>query len=273
MGSIEAISIDFWNTLVDSSNGHQRRLARYDAVREVFEFINREWDEEAVDDAFHVSYETFEHNWYGHQRTMSASECAHVVWDHLGISIPDHVHDTIVRKFEDSILVGMPSLLPGARGIVESLAARYKLALISDTAMSPGAILRKVLEKHDVAKYFDVMVFSDETGVAKPHPKAFSTALDALEVAPVNAVHVGDIERTDVVGAVRSGMRAILFRGDSSSRYHGDQHTGNSIAHGVAHSWEEVAAIIAEWNTPTITRVDGKRKPTAQRDDSSTKGC
>ena len=42
-----------------------------------------------------------------------------------------------------------------------------------------------------------------------PRPEPFRAALAALGVAPGEAIHVGDIERTDVRGALAVGMRAI----------------------------------------------------------------
>lgn len=247
METIQAITIDFWNTLVDSSNGALRRQARNSAMQEVFSALDREWDEEAVTEAFRVSYVAFERLWYGEQRTMSASECVQVLWDHLDLEVPKAMHDDVVRKVELSILDGMPALLPGVTDALPRLAETCKIALISDTAMSPGSVLRSVLERHAIAGYFDAMVFSDETGVSKPHPKAFNTALSLLGVEPANAVHIGDIERTDIAGAAALGMRAILFRGDETGRYHREQEAGRTAANATAHSWADVLSILEEW--------------------------
>ena len=48
-----------------------------------------------------------------------------------------------------------------------------------------------------------------DIGWCKPRPEPFRAALDALAVYPGEALHVGDIERTDVGGALKVGMRAI----------------------------------------------------------------
>jgi len=50
----------------------------------------------------------------------------------------------------------------------------------------------------------------------KPHPSIFSAALQLVNVAPAEAVMVGDSLRHDVEGAMRAGMRGVLLhRGDS----------------------------------------------------------
>jgi putative hydrolase of the HAD superfamily len=59
-------------------------------------------------------------------------------------------------------------------------------------------------------------VSSSEHGFMKPHPSIFSAALQLVNVAPAEAVMVGDSLRHDVEGAMRAGMRGVLLhRGDS----------------------------------------------------------
>ena len=228
-------------------------------MRKVFDGLGRAWDEEAVSEAFRVSYAEFERRWYGEQRTMTASESVQVLWEHLQLDVPREWHDEVVRKVELSILDGIPGLLPGVADVLPLLAKTYRIALISDTAMSPGSVLRSVLERHGVAGYFDAMVFSDETGVSKPHPLAFETALSRLGVDVAHAVHIGDIERTDIAGAKAFGMRAILFRGDETGRYHNEQDTDETAADAIAHSWHEVKTLLDRWDADQAA-PDGERK-------------
>ena len=246
---IRAITIDFWNTVVDSRNGAARRDVRMEAVREVYRHRDRPWNEEEVEDAFRVSYATFEKHWQGEQRTLSASECLMAMWKHLSFDVPETLHARTVRSFEDSILAGLPGLLPGAAEALEKLAGSYRLALISDTAFSPGRVLQQVLAAHGVEKHFSHLAFSDEVGVSKPHPKIFETALRALEVEAAEAVHIGDIERTDIAGARAMGMRSILFRGDESGRYFHENTPENSAADAVAHTWTDILAHIDSFDS------------------------
>jgi FMN phosphatase YigB (HAD superfamily) len=63
-------------------------------------------------------------------------------------------------------------------------------------------------------------VYSDGVGHSKPRAEPFRCALDALGVKPEDALHIGDIERTDIEGALGVGMRAIrldLVRSEGSS--------------------------------------------------------
>jgi putative hydrolase of the HAD superfamily len=54
-------------------------------------------------------------------------------------------------------------------------------------------------------------VSSSEHGFMKPHPSIFAAALHLVDVAPDEALMVGDSIRQDVEGALRAGMRAVLL--------------------------------------------------------------
>ena len=62
-----------------------------------------------------------------------------------------------------------------------------------------------------LAEYFAVVVDSRLAGFEKPDPRIFLPALDALQVAPAEALYVGDLYEVDVVGARRAGMAAVLL--------------------------------------------------------------
>ena len=55
-------------------------------------------------------------------------------------------------------------------------------------------------------------VSSSVHGFLKPHPSIFAAALQLVDVAPAEAVMVGDSLRHDVEGAMRVGMHAVLLQ-------------------------------------------------------------
>jgi putative hydrolase of the HAD superfamily len=114
-------------------------------------------------------------------------------------------------------------VVEGAAEALAALSERYRMAVISDAIFSPGWALKKLLEVHGLARYFDAFVFSDEIGVSKPHPKVFEKAAQSLGVATDRLCHIGDREHNDVDGAHRVSAKAVLFtgakdRGSSTSR-------------------------------------------------------
>jgi putative hydrolase of the HAD superfamily len=58
------------------------------------------------------------------------------------------------------------------------------------------------------------VVTSAEAGAAKPDGAMFERALELADVAPGDAVHVGDSIENDVAGAEAAGIRAILVQRD-----------------------------------------------------------
>jgi len=87
--------------------------------------------------------------------------------------------------------------------------------LTSNTGMLPGELMRKLL----VPAGFGGLpgVFSNELGVAKPHPRMFAEACATLGVPAARVLHVGDNPDADVAGARAAGLAAALVRSDGVS--------------------------------------------------------
>ncbi|MCK4850967.1 MAG: HAD family hydrolase [Phycisphaerae bacterium] len=97
-----------------------------------------------------------------------------------------------------------------ARQVLDWLVQRkFKLGIISNTFI-PGAVLDKHLAREGLLDYFPVRLYSCDTGFRKPSRKIFRLALRQLSCQPRQVVFVGDVPRTDVRGARRVGMIAVL---------------------------------------------------------------
>ena len=70
--------------------------------------------------------------------------------------------------------------------------------------------LPPVLASLGLRPLVDLVVHSTAAAAAKPDPAIFRGALSALGVAPPAALHAGDGLVTDVEGARRAGLRAVL---------------------------------------------------------------
>jgi putative hydrolase of the HAD superfamily len=71
--------------------------------------------------------------------------------------------------------------------------------------------LTRILEHLGVMNLFDRVYNSADTGVEKPHPKAFANVLASFEHG-ASAWMIGDNLSVDVHGAVAAGIPAILAR-------------------------------------------------------------
>jgi len=82
----------------------------------------------------------------------------------------------------------------------------YKIGLISNTQRS-----LTTFEQHfELDGLFAVAISSSDHGFMKPHPSIFEEALRRADVAPREAVMVGDSVAHDIEGARRLGMRGVL---------------------------------------------------------------
>ena len=100
------------------------------------------------------------------------------------------------------------SVVPGTReALGRLLRARYRLGVVSN---SDGRV-EAALEAAGLLDRFEVVVDSTLVGVEKPDPAIFHAALDAMGVAPADAMYLGDLYEVDVLGARAAGMEAVLF--------------------------------------------------------------
>jgi putative hydrolase of the HAD superfamily len=103
----------------------------------------------------------------------------------------------------------------GARSVVEKLASRYHLGVVSNGL--PDVQYRK-LETLGIRHLFECVVLSGELGVWKPDPRIFWRAMTLLKQRPGECLYVGDSYRADVVGAKRAGMCVCWFNPHGAPR-------------------------------------------------------
>jgi HAD superfamily hydrolase (TIGR01509 family) len=134
----------------------------------------------------------------------------------FGIEVGD---DELARFLDAEHRAWAPArqLAATTHALLEALRGRgLKLGLVSN-AFDPPELLHRDLAEFGVAERLDVAVFSSEVGRRKPDPEIFLRALDALELAPSEALFVGDTLASDIAGAAALGMRtcqALWFRAD-----------------------------------------------------------
>jgi putative hydrolase of the HAD superfamily len=130
-----------------------------------------------------------------------------------GIFDDDKIN-ALTKEFEEaSIQLGVDAVEGAVETLVSLREANIRTALVCDTGFTPGRVVRHLLEENGLAQHIEVFCFSDEVGVPKPGSEIFEKALAELGVRPPEAVHIGDLRRTDIAGAHEMGMHAIRFRG------------------------------------------------------------
>lgn len=167
-------------------------------------------EEDFVEAMFARLAEGWEQSTGGHISLRAADWIAAGAADHA-LTLDEAALLEAARRYAQPIRAG----LRAADGAVQTLAALrdagYRIGLISNTIW-PAEQHLEDLEEIGVLEYLEHMIFSGEIGMWKPNRAIFQHALDALGVAPEQAVFVGDSPREDIVGARGAGMRAVWVR-------------------------------------------------------------
>ncbi len=84
---------------------------------------------------------------------------------------------------------------------LNKLREEYVLGLLSNGNSYP--------ERCGLEKIFQFVVFSQDYGVEKPDPKLFNITVEKSECAKDQLLHVGDSLETDIIGAVKTGIKYV----------------------------------------------------------------
>lgn len=243
---IKLVTVDFWNTLFDSSNGVNRNAVRQHVFAAEISKLDTKVSKEEFQNAIQASWEFFNNIWMNQQRTPETFETIEYLWNYLKLPYNHESIKEVAKSFAESIIDYPPKLMDGAKESLDSLKSQgYRIGLISDTGFTPGSILKIVMKNAGVLDLFDDFSFSDETGVSKPHSKAYYKLLDGFGVLPNEALHIGDIEKTDIIGAKQIGMYAVRFSGDETAVLN-KNNPKVSVADAEIHNWSEFLGTIHE---------------------------
>lgn len=234
---LQAITFDFWSTLVDGSVTPERTAERLARLHAAIVGAGHAVTPEELQAAFDFSLERVS--------TASRESLQDVGppgrWAELAsaLGIPEGLvpYEVVEKAYEDITLEPPPAAMPDVHEAVAAMkSAGYRLGVICNTGMAGGRVLRQVLAHHGLLESFDATIFSNEFGWSKPHRSIFEHALERLGGVPAaEALHVGDVEELDVVGARGAGMFAALYAPGSGG-------TPATEANLVVHDWREFAA-------------------------------
>jgi putative hydrolase of the HAD superfamily len=97
--------------------------------------------------------------------------------------------------------------------------AGLRLGVISNTFV-PGFVHDRHLEMAGLLQFLPVRIYSSEVGYRKPDRRIFEAALSRLGVSAAETLFVGDLIKTDIIGARRMGMRTALKQPFANLRPH-----------------------------------------------------
>lgn len=163
----------------------------------------------------------------------------------VGIKLPPRAWDAGLAAYYSAISEVVKPVEGDPQAVLAYLTGQgHSLGLVSNTFWAP-AMHDADLARFGMLDYLPVRVYSCVFGMTKPHPSIYRQALDRLDVAPAEAVFVGDKLSVDVAGPQKIGMRAILvaspFRTESDPEIEPDACIANIAGlPAVLDAWDQI---------------------------------
>lgn len=204
---VQAVTYDCWGTLLKDRDWEGAMATRIGALRRFLDI-----DETEARALIEEAWAKHDEAWK-QVETFGPGRMAAYCLEARGISDDDAIAE-LTRDFEEATTDIGVDRVEGAKETMDALAAAdIRMALICDTGLTPGRVVRTLLDDVGLLDHFECLCFSDEVGVPKPGNDIFAKALAELGVRPPEAIHVGDLKRTDIAGARHIGMHQARFIG------------------------------------------------------------
>ncbi len=215
---IRAITFDFWNTLYKGPADRRAFEKRMNAVTELLQQAGYDQGLEGVAAAFKAAWQKADCMQREHGCDPSPRGQIDFALQDMQLEVDEYLKERLYQVVTSTLLEIPPDMNDEVAETLPILAEKYRLAVICNTGVTSGVILRQLMRKDKIFDYFQFMVFSDEVSWAKPNPAIFKYTLDNLQVDSKQAAHIGDDETFDVAGAKAAGMTAIWLAPDKIVR-------------------------------------------------------
>ncbi len=154
------------------------------------------------------------------------------LFEHMAPEIPTYLSrgkpilkESLLESFSEIVTTALlsykPPLIPNVDTALNYVKTQgLKTGIVSNTGLTKGRTLRKVLDHYEIHQLIESIVFSDEVELMKPNPKMFKILAENLRLEPSEIVHVGDTIYADIVGAREAGLHeGVLFLGAFDDDY------------------------------------------------------
>ena len=215
---IKAVTFDWWFTITNMPVSAEEfapwaKDHRLEGMKVVLKDAGLNVSDDRLSAAYDMLTEHLEDVWSKHMDVFGEEQIA-IFLRYAGFrKAPD---DGLIAKlgvpYRNAVLDRPPDLNPGIADCLATLKRDgYKLGIISNTGRTWGRALIELQKMYGIWGTFDVLSFSDEIGVRKPHPAIFKKTLDGLKLPAEKVLHIGDNVVDDVSGAKGVGMKAVWY--------------------------------------------------------------
>ena len=215
---LKAVTFDWWFTITNmpvkpDEFAKWAKEHRLRGMKEVLDRAGVNIDEKRLSEAYDLLSGHLKDAW-DRNMDVSGEEQMALFLQYAGVrKITDAgLVDKLGVPFSNALLDRPPTLNDGVVDCLSSLRRRgLKIGIISNTGRTWGRVLIELQKEYGIRDSFDVLSFSDEIGVRKPHPAIFKKTLKGLGLQPENVLHIGDNVIDDVGGAKGVGMKAVWY--------------------------------------------------------------
>jgi len=134
----------------------------------------------------------------------TAEAIASGIYQRLGLS------NEMKMEYIKWFCAGVTQSLAANRCWLQTLHGTYRLGVISNNFGNTHGWC----EEYGLSTLLEVIIDSTVFGVGKPDARIFEAALSALDIAPNQAIYIGDSYAADMVGAKNVGMWTAWLVGD-----------------------------------------------------------
>ena len=135
----------------------------------------------------------------------------------------ESIREALQRSGEDPLLAeeafkvffaerNRVTMFEDAVAALEFLSQRFPIVALSNGNAD--------IEQIGIHKYFKANISAQKFGVAKPDPRIFHAAAEAVGTLPANVLHIGDDAALDVLGALKVGMQTVWLNRASNAWEH-----------------------------------------------------
>jgi putative hydrolase of the HAD superfamily len=198
----KAIFFDFGDTLASTNPPYLIRLAL--AFRDCGYHVSDGDFESAY---LKTDYEV--HKKYMERGTISPLEYREWFFPKLCKHLSLEGESRIIRERIRTALRGIDytrSALPGANELIELLKDR---GLILGVISNNDGTTQEKCEEVGIKNYFDIIADSTNLGFVKPDSRIFQFVLEKLNISSSEALHIGDLYGSDVLGGLNAGLDVI----------------------------------------------------------------
>lgn len=187
---IKAVLFDFWGTLVE--NGE------YSPLKQTFSILGAR-----------MRYGVFVPKFEGAAMTKKFETPEDVFLSAcktMRLPVNEETIERIVSIWQKNAMKA--KIFPETKEVLEALKKKgLKLAIITN---SPCFFTANVIESLGLKKYFDEIIYSYDVGIIKTNPRIFDMAAKRLGVSKEEILMVGDSKETDIYGAEKANVKAVL---------------------------------------------------------------